>query len=89
MKPASVATNMDSTSDRLDASKNWIALRMLSYIRLPSPAAETIVAKLSSARIISATFLVTSVPVMPMPTPISAFLIDGASLTPSPVIAVI
>ena len=36
----------------------------------------------------SATFLVTSVPVMPMPTPISADLIEGASLTPSPVMAV-
>ena len=54
----------------------------------PSAAADTMVAKLSSARIISATFLVTSVPVMPIPTPISAFLIEGASLTPSPVIAV-
>ena len=30
----------------------------------------------------------TSVPVMPMPTPISADLMEGASLTPSPVIAV-
>ena len=57
-------------------------------MRLPSPTAETMVAKLSSVRIISATFFVTSVPVMPMPTPISAFLMDGASLTPSPVIAV-
>ena len=37
----------------------------------------------------SATFFVTSVPVMPMPIPISALFIDGASLTPSPVMAVI
>ena len=36
----------------------------------------------------SATFLVTSVPVMPMPTPMSALLMLGASLTPSPVMAV-
>ena len=36
----------------------------------------------------SATFLVTSVPVMPMPTPMSALLMEGASLTPSPVMAV-
>ena len=57
-------------------------------MRRPSADAETMVAKLSSARIISATFLVTSVPVMPMPTPMSAFLMLGASLTPSPVIAV-
>ncbi len=45
------------------------------------------VAKLSSASTMSATFLVTSVPVMPMPTPMSAALMEGASLTPSPVMA--
>ena len=45
------------------------------------------VAKLSSASTMSATFLVTSVPVMPMPTPMSARLMEGASLTPSPVMA--
>ena len=33
-------------------------------------------------------FLVTSVPVIPIPTPISADLMEGASLTPSPVMAV-
>ena len=65
-----------------------MAFRILSYILRPSPTAETMVAKLSSARIISATFLVTSVPVIPIPTPMSAFLIEGASLTPSPVMAV-
>ena len=46
------------------------------------------VAKLSSASTMSATFLVTSVPVMPMPMPMSACLMEGASLTPSPVMAV-
>ena len=66
-----------------------MALRILSYILLPSETAVTIVAKLSSARTISATFFVTSVPVMPMPIPMSALFIDGASLTPSPVMAVI
>ncbi len=35
------------------------------------------VAKLSSASTMSATFLVTSVPVMPIPTPMSARLMDG------------
>ena len=45
------------------------------------------VAKLSSVRIISAASLVTSVPVMPMATPMSARVSAGASLTPSPVIA--
>ena len=63
-------------------------LRILSYILLPSSTAETMVAKLSSASTMSATPLVTSVPVMPMPMPISAFLMEGASLTPSPVMAV-
>ena len=65
-----------------------MAFRMLSYMRRPSPTATTIVAKLSSASTMSATFFVTSVPVMPMPIPISADLMEGASFTPSPVIAV-
>ena len=42
----------------------------------------------SSARTTSAASFDTSVPVMPMATPTSACLSDGASLTPSPVIAV-
>ena len=45
------------------------------------------VAKLSSVRIMTAASLETSVPVMPMATPMSAVLSAGASLTPSPVIA--
>ena len=45
------------------------------------------VAKLSSVRIITAASLETSVPVMPMATPMSAFLRAGASFTPSPVMA--
>ena len=45
------------------------------------------VAKLSSVRIITAASLETSVPVMPMATPMSAFLSAGASFTPSPVMA--
>ena len=32
-----VAKKIEITSERLDPSKNWIALRMLSYILLPSP----------------------------------------------------
>ena len=47
----------------------------------------TIVAKLSSARIMSAASRVTSVPVMPIAMPMSADFSAGASLTPSPVIA--
>jgi hypothetical protein len=47
------------------------------------------VEKLSSVRIITAASLVTSVPVIPIAIPMSAFLIAGASLPPSPVIATI
>ena len=49
----------------------------------------TMVAKLSSARIMEAASLETSVPVMPMATPMSAALRAGASLTPSPVMETI
>ena len=45
------------------------------------------VAKLSSVRIITAASFETSVPVMPIATPMSAFLSAGASFTPSPVMA--
>src|SRR4029453_14744699 len=45
------------------------------------------VAKLSSVRIMTAASLDTSVPVMPMATPMSAALRAGASFTPSPVMA--
>ena len=44
-------------------------------------------AKLSSVRIITAASLETSVPVMPMATPMSAVFRAGASFTPSPVMA--
>ena len=44
------------------------------------------VAKLSSSKIMEAASLLTSVPVIPMATPMSAFLRAGASFTPSPVI---
>ena len=47
------------------------------------------VAKLSSVKIISDEFFATSVPVIPIDTPISACFKAGASLTPSPVIEVI
>ena len=54
---------------------------------LPSSIAWTIELKLSSVKTISAASLATSVPVMPMAMPMSAFFNAGASLTPSPVIA--
>ena len=62
---------------------------MLSKITRPCRTAATMVAKLSSPRIILAASLVTSVPMTPIATPRSAALSAGASLTPSPVIATI
>ena len=59
---------------------------MLLKIFLPSSIAWIIVVKLSSVKIISLAPLETSVPVIPIATPISANLSDGASFTPSPVI---
>ena len=62
---------------------------MFEKIARPSSTAATIVAKLSSASTMSAASLETSVPVMPIATPMSAVFSAGASLTPSPVIATI
>ena len=47
------------------------------------------VAKLSSVRTISEAFFATSVPFIPMAMPISAAFSEGASFTPSPVMATI
>ena len=59
---------------------------MFAYTVRPFATALIIVAKLSSERIIEAASLDTSVPVIPMATPISACFKAGASFTPSPVI---
>ena len=66
-----------------------MAFFMLLYTVLPLATALTIVAKLSSASIMEAASLETSVPVIPIATPMSDFFNAGASLTPSPVIATI
>lgn len=58
---------------------------MLSKIERPSRTAATMVEKLSSARTMSLASLATSVPEMPIATPMSARRSAGASLTPSPV----
>ena len=84
---STVATKMSSTSPRLELSKNWMALRMFMYKTRPCATAPTMVAKLSSVRIMAAASLLTSVPVWPMATPMSARLSAGASFTPSPVMA--
>ncbi len=62
-------------------------LTMLSNTPRPSSTAASMLAKLSSVRIMAAASFETSVPVMPMATPISARLSAGASFTPSPVMA--
>ena len=64
-------------------------LRMLAKMPRPSSTAATIDAKLSSVSTMSEAALVTSVPVMPIATPMSAACTAGASFTPSPVIATI
>mmetsp|Transcript_3527 Transcript_3527/g.6389 ORF Transcript_3527/g.6389 Transcript_3527/m.6389 type:complete len:254 (-) Transcript_3527:534-1295(-) len=64
-------------------------LRKLSHTTRPCFTAYTMVAKLSSAKIISEASRATSVPSLPMATPMLAALRAGASFTPSPVILVI
>ena len=65
--------NTSITSIILPASKYSIIFFILAVILLPSSTPSTIVEKLSSTRIQSATFFTTSVPVIPIPIPISAF----------------
>ncbi len=85
--PNNTDVNTIIISAILAVIKYVIAFLIFSYIFLPSSTDTTIVEKLSSTKIISATFLVTSVPVIPMPTPTSDTFKAGASFTPSPVIA--
>lgn len=54
---------------------------------LPHKTALTIEVKLSFNKIISAAYFATSVPVIPIAKPTSAFLRAGASFVPSPVTA--
>ncbi len=62
-------------------------LTRLSKTPRPSSTAASMVAKLSSVSTMSAASLATSVPSLPMATPMSACLRAGASFTPSPVMA--
>ena len=66
-----------------------MAFLIFLYTLRPFATALMIVAKLSSDRIMSAASLDTSVPVIPIATPMSAFFNAGASFTPSPVIETI
>ena len=73
----------------LPDNRNCTALRIFRYTFRPFATALIIVAKLSSVRIMDAASLETSVPMIPMATPMSAFFKAGASFTPSPVMATI
>ena len=64
-------------------------LRIFSKTVRPSSIAFTMLAKLSSNKIMSAASLATSVPDIPIAIPISAIFSAGASFTPSPVTATI
>lgn len=90
-KTASVITQADTKAvtraTTLTVSWNWRNLLILSYIFLPHLTAFTIDAKLSSSIIISAAYLATSVPLIPIAKPTLAFLRAGASFVPSPVTA--
>ena len=71
----------------LTVSWNWTNLWKLSYIPLPHLIPLTIVENESSVSIMSAAFLETSVPDIPIAIPTSAFDNAGASFIPSPVTA--
>ena len=69
----------------------WVKVYIIDFFKLskinrPSSTPFTIELKLSSNKSISAAFLATSEP-DPIAMPMSAFLIAGESLTPSPVTA--
>mmetsp|Transcript_51443 Transcript_51443/g.121872 ORF Transcript_51443/g.121872 Transcript_51443/m.121872 type:complete len:462 (-) Transcript_51443:913-2298(-) len=74
---------------RFTVSWNWRNLQMLSYTQRPHFTACTMDAKLSSRTIMSAAFLATCVPALPMAKPTSARFSAGASLVPSPVTATV
>src|SRR3989338_11319056 len=83
-----MAAKIVSISPKLELSRYSTNFLMLLYMPRPSSTALTIEVKLSSISIISEASFATSVPVIPIAMPMSAFLSAGASLTPSPVIAI-
>ena len=86
-KPIIGPTSNVSNSPELVVIRYLMNLRMLSYTLRPSRTAFTMVEKLSSSKIMWAASLETSVPVMPMAMPMFALFSEGASFTPSPVMA--
>ena len=87
VSPSSSASATASTSPPLVGSVQAMTLRMLSYTTRPSCTAATMEAKLSSASTTCEASLAASVPFCPMAMPTSACLSEGASFTPSPVMA--
>mmetsp|Transcript_88069 Transcript_88069/g.273604 ORF Transcript_88069/g.273604 Transcript_88069/m.273604 type:complete len:227 (-) Transcript_88069:766-1446(-) len=85
---AMTQTKICSTSamwtDMMKATNFW----MPAYMTRPFSTAATMEQKLSSVKTMSDAPLATSVPWMPIATPMSAWFSAGASLTPSPVMAV-
>mmetsp|Transcript_7963 Transcript_7963/g.49175 ORF Transcript_7963/g.49175 Transcript_7963/m.49175 type:complete len:249 (+) Transcript_7963:1120-1866(+) len=85
--PKAAVKKILTTSPMLDEIMYLMKAFMLLKIPLPSATAVTMVLKLSSARIMSLASLATSVPDIPIATPMSANFSAGASFTPSPVMA--
>lgn len=79
------ARNVSTDTTSSTSTKRMYLVRLPEILR-PCSTANTIVAKLSSDKIIRPAFWAASVPV-PMAIPMSAALMAGASLTPSPVMA--
>ena len=88
-RPAIEAYNTARIAPKLPERRNRIAFLIFRYTFRPFSTAFTIVAKLSSVSTIDAASLETSLPVIPIATPISACFNAGASLTPSPVMETI
>ena len=82
VKPDEMATTMTRACATLVGSMKRIAFSMLLKTVRPSLTAAVIEAKLSSASTISAASFATSVPLIPMATPMSAFLSGGRIVDP-------
>ena len=82
-----IVVRIATISTMLHANKKEMYFLIFSKMIRPSRTASTIVPKASSVKIMSEASLATSVPRIPIATPISAPFKAGASLTPSPVIA--
>ena len=87
--PAKEAASTVRIPPKFPDNRNCIEPLILRYTFRPFSTAFMIVAKLSSVNTMEAASFETSLPVIPIATPISACFNAGASFTPSPVIATI